>query len=399
MRTVALLESNTTGTGRLFARAARTLGHEPVLLCADAARYPYAAEDGVRTEVLDTADADAVLAACRALDPAGVTSSSEYFIAPAAAAAAALGLPGPHADAIARCRDKEAQREALAAAGVPVPRFVAASTVDEALVAADKLGLPVVLKPVSGSGSVGVRLCEDADEARDHATVLLAGTVNERGLPIPARLLVEELAVGPELSAEAFDGRVVGLVRKHLGTPPWFVEIGHDFPAALADDERAALESCTSAALAALDLSFGPVHVELRLTAKGPVVIEVNPRLAGGNIPELVRHASGVDLVTEAVRLVVGERPRLDPTRRGHTAIRFLLMPRSGTLEAVSGIDDAQAVDGVVDVRVTRTAGDEVSLQGDFRDRIGHVLAAADDAEDAQAAADRALGLLHVEVR
>ena len=394
MSTVALLESNTTGTGRLFARAAADLGHGPVLLCADPARYPYAAEDGLRTEVLDTSDVDAVLAACRRFgDVVGVTSSSEYFIAPAAAVAAALGLAGPDADAITRCRDKETQRELLASTHVPVPRFAAASTVDDAVKVAEDIGFPVVVKPVAGSGSVGVRLCRDSDEVRDHAAALLAQTVNERGIPIPARLLVEELAVGPEYSAEVFSGRVVGIVRKHLGPPPSFVEVGHDFPVA-ADD----VEACARDAVEALGLRFGPAHVELRVTDDGPVVIEANPRLAGGNIPELVRHACGVDLVTEAVRAVTGGLPHLDHTRRRHAAIRFLLPPRSGTLERVLGTEEAAAVEGVVDVRVAASPGSPVSLRGDFRDRIGHVLACADSPAAAQQAADEALGRLTVEV-
>lgn len=399
MACVLLLESNTTGTGRLFARAAANLGFEPVLACKDPGRYPYAAEDGLRVEVLDTSDEAAVLDLARRLEPAGVTSSSEYFIAPAAAVAATLGLPAADADAIARCRDKVQQRTTLAAAGVPVPGFCAVETVDEAVAAADDFGLPVVLKPVSGSGSVGVRLCKDTAEVAAHAATLLAQTVNERGIAVPGRLLVEELAVGPEYSCEAFGGRVLGVVRKHLGPPPWFVEIGHDFPAPLSEDDAAAVHACTEAALEALGLDFGPTHVELRLTPAGPALIEVNPRLAGGNIPEMVRHATGVDLVTETVRLVTGGRPHLDATRARHSAIRFLLAPAAGTLEAVEGADRAAAVEHVVDVRVTRSAGDAVTREGDFRDRIGHVLTCADSEAAAQSAADEALRAFDVRVK
>lgn len=399
MSRVALIESNTTGTGRLFARAARTLGYEPVLLCADPSRYPYAAEDGIETQVLDTADEAAVATACQALDSIGVTSSSEYFIATAAAVARQLRLPAADPEAIARCRDKAVQRASLAAAGVPVPGFRAVETVEDAVAAADELGVPVVLKPVSGSGSIGVRLCKDADEVAAHARALLGQAVNERGIPVPGRLLVEELAIGPEYSAEAFGGVVVGVVQKHVGPTPFFVEVGHDFPAPLTEDDVAAVHAVTEAAVEALGVTFGPTHVELRLTAAGPVVIEVNPRLAGGNIPELVRHACGVDLVTETIRLVTGRRPHLDPTRNRHSAIRFLLAPRAGTLEAVNGVDEAAAVEHVVDVRVTRSPGDSLSRQGDFRDRIGHVLAVADDAHTAEAAADAALACIDVEVK
>ena len=76
----ALLESNTTGTGRQFAAAARARGLRPVLLARDPARYPYVADDRLDTRVLDTGDADQILATCRGLARdgglAGVTSSS-----------------------------------------------------------------------------------------------------------------------------------------------------------------------------------------------------------------------------------------------------------------------------------------------------------------------------------
>src|SRR2546423_8012902 len=96
---LALIESNTSGTGRLFARAAIQLGLRPILLTAEPARYTYVAEDGVSVLCVDTQDLQALLEACRRLaaDPglAGITSSSEYFIATAASIAKRMGLPGP----------------------------------------------------------------------------------------------------------------------------------------------------------------------------------------------------------------------------------------------------------------------------------------------------------------
>ncbi|KOG91052.1 hypothetical protein ADK38_05305, partial [Streptomyces varsoviensis] len=285
----AFLESNTTGTGRQFCAAAAARGMRPVLLARDPARYPYAAEDRIETLVLDTGDADAVREACERLAAgaglAGVASSSEYFVAPAARVAAKLGLPAADGDAVARCRRKDAQRGLLAAAGVPSPAYQSVGEVAEAVGAAREIGYPVVLKPVSGSGSVGVRLCRDADETRRWAEELLSRTGDERGTPVPRRLLVEAAVEGPEFSVETFDTDVVAVVGKHLGPEPHFVETGHDVPAAVPEDVRAALADTAVRALAALGLGWGAAHTELRWSASGPVVIEVNPRLAGGMIP------------------------------------------------------------------------------------------------------------------
>ncbi|MDG4862760.1 ATP-grasp domain-containing protein, partial [Streptomyces sp. T-3] len=285
-----LIESNTTGTGRQFARRARDLGLEPVLVTADPTRYPYAAEDGLRTRVTNTSSEAAVRATARELAGqapiAGVTSSSEYYVATAAATAHHLGLPGPDADAVQACRDKHRQRRVLGALGVPVPRFIAARDVDGAVLAAAELGHPVVLKPLQGSGSLGVRLCADTAETAAHAAELTAVAVNERGVTVPRGLLVEQYARGTEYSVEVLGETVVAVVRKHLGPLPDFVELGHDLPAALPPAAEARLKDVAVRAVRALRLGWGAAHVELRRDGDDIRVIEVNPRLAGGMIPE-----------------------------------------------------------------------------------------------------------------
>ena len=113
-RRLALVESNTTGSGRQFCAVARDRGLHPVVLTAAPQRYPYLAADRVDHEVLDTGDADAVLDACaRIACLAGVTSSSEYFMATAAQVAAKLDLPAPDPAALNRCRHKDWKRAVL----------------------------------------------------------------------------------------------------------------------------------------------------------------------------------------------------------------------------------------------------------------------------------------------
>ncbi|MES1241078.1 MAG: hypothetical protein ABUT39_05610, partial [Acidobacteriota bacterium] len=88
MRSLIFVESNTSGTGPLFARMAAGLGFRPVLLSADASRYAFAGREGLEVAAVDTQDRAALLEACRRIAAdsaiAGITSSSEYFIATAA---------------------------------------------------------------------------------------------------------------------------------------------------------------------------------------------------------------------------------------------------------------------------------------------------------------------------
>ena len=262
---LVLVESNTTGSGRLFCSCARQLGLRPVMLARDPARYPYVAADDIDYRVTDTGTAAGVLAACRDLGGpvAGLTSSSEYFIATAAQAARALGRPHPAPGAVRACRDKHAQRVTLSAAGVGGPAFAAARSPDEAVAAAARIGYPVVVKPASGTGSIAVRRCETPAEVRAAVEYAFAGP--DPALPPQHTVLVEEYLVGPEYSAELIDDQVVGITAKRLGGEPYFVEIGHDFPAPLAAADAKSVGETAVAAVRALGLGWGGAHVELRL--------------------------------------------------------------------------------------------------------------------------------------
>jgi argininosuccinate lyase len=323
-------------------------------------------------------------------------TSSEYFVAVTARAATRLGLPGADPGAVERCRDKRRQRAALAGSGVPVPAFAAAATPEEAAEAAAAIGFPVVVKPADGTGSRGVRLCGTPREVRRHAAGLLAQERDERGQPTLPAVLVEEYVAGPELSVETFGTEVVGITAKYLSPPPWFVESGHDYPATVHDAE--VVETVAVAALGALGLGFGPAHTEIRLGARGPVVIEVNPRLAGGRIPTLIRLASGLDLVGATVDAVTGAPRSLPEPGRGHASIRFLVPAQAGRVRRTGGVAAAAAVPGVVDVVIAARPGQRVGGTGSFLDRVGHVVTAGPTAAATRTAAERALALLELDV-
>jgi S-sulfo-L-cysteine synthase (3-phospho-L-serine-dependent) len=395
---VVLVESNTSGTGALFVRTATDLGFEPVLLTADASRYDFA-EHPPRVLTIDTSSVAEVVLACAGLvsdggPVAGVLTSSEYYTQIAAAAARYLGLPANSPEAVRVTRNKGEQRRALADAGVPQPEFGEAASLSEAVARAERIGFPVVVKPVTGSGSSGVRLCTTGGEVEEHARRLLAVTANERGQRVPRRVLVERAVAGPEYSVEVFGGVAVGVTRKHLGPRPWFVEVGHDFPAPLAPGVRERVADQALAAARHLGLRVGPAHVEVRDSGAGPLVIEVNPRLAGGWIPRLVQWATGVDLVVATVRAAVGEKPDLRPTRADSAAVRFVLPAHDGVLAEITGVEDARRAPHVVETRLYRQPGAQLRRTDDFRDRIGHVLTHATTTPTAARAADHAVGLI-----
>jgi biotin carboxylase len=399
---LVFVESNTSGTGPLFAQAARKLGFQPVLLCKERSRYRWAQTDEIECHSISTDNMEELRACVKKLRSAapigGIVSSSEYFIETAAALAQAEGLPGGDPSVIARCRDKRRQRECLKSAGVPVPGFQFASSRQELAAAVSRPACPLVVKPAFGTGSIGVRLCRTAQEAYEHGAGLLERTVNERGAAVDPAVVVEDYLQGPEYSVELMGHSVIGITRKLLSPEPLFVEVGHDFPAEISDHQKTQLAEAAQQALAAIGLDWGPSHVELRVTPEGSTIIEINPRLAGGFIPELVRRAHDIDLIEHTLRLAAGQNPALTQNVSCYASIRFILAPAEGVLEQVDGVEEARTVPGVCDIEFYREWGADLSLHGDFRDRIGHVIAAGKTFDSSATAAATAHRMLRVRV-
>ncbi|MER9268675.1 acetyl-CoA carboxylase biotin carboxylase subunit family protein [Mesorhizobium sp. M0410] len=387
-RTLILLEG-TRSNGLLYVEAARRLGLHPITLAADPAQYDYLAAEGIEAIRVDTGNLDALIRECSRLratyDIAGITSAKEAFYATIAKLCRYFELPGPNPTAIERCCDKFTQRQLLAEAGVPMPAYRLAANATDVESSAAEIGLPVVLKPAVSSGSCGVRLCRNLDELTEHTTYLLGGQHIWRSTP---RILVEEFVQGPQYVSHIMGNEVIGIEASDFGPPPHFVLRVFTFPALLTDDEHERIADVSLSCLPALGLGWGPTNIELRWTKRGPVVIEVNPRLAGG--PQPVQLAYGVDLVTEHLKLVIGEEWNLR-RRRSHVAgWRVLIPDRDGILDWIGGDKRAAAVPGVAEVKLYVEPKTPIVRSGDYRDSMGHVIAVAPSHAQTEAILQRA---------
>jgi biotin carboxylase len=293
---------------------------------------------------METVDAADLIAAARDVPADGVFTWDEARVLQSAKVAAALGLPGGDPDAIMRCRDKHLTREALAAAGVPQPDSVLVATVEEALAAAERIGYPVVLKPRALAASLGVVRVDTPDELAGRFAFARDTTV-PGAWQYDAAALVEEYLPEPEISLDSAVHRgtvyPMFLARKEIGYPPYFEEVGHVVDAAdplLADQAIRRIVQDTHTALGFTD---GMTHTELKLTAAGPKVIEVNARLGGDLIPYLGRLATGMDPGLAAAAVAVGRPPELMATRQQVAAVRFFYVEHDDTTIGEIGFDEA----------------------------------------------------------
>ncbi|MBY3123207.1 ATP-grasp domain-containing protein [Rhizobium laguerreae] len=381
MAKVLILIEGHRSIGPLYVKAAQRLGFHPVTMSADPTQYDYVSAEGTEAINVDTNNIDALKYACSKLkltrDIAGLTGFSgldESVYVTVGKLCRDFGLPGPNPSSVEQCHDKFAQRQLLAQAGVPIPAYRVAATAAQVISAATEIGLPVVLKPVVGSGSSGVRLCRFIDQVAEHTRHLLGGGHVWQASP---RILVEEFAQGPYYTADIMGDHVVAIGTADFGSPPHFVYREFGFPASLTGDEHRRIVDISLSCLRALGLGWGPTNIEFRWTKRGPVVIEVNPRLAGTPDPQLIQLAYGVDLINEHIKLVVGDKCDLRAKHFRTAAARFLVPDREGMLEEIVGASRAAGVPGVADVNIYVQAKTPIVRKGDYRELIGHIIAAS----------------------
>jgi biotin carboxylase len=350
--------------------------------------------------VVDTLDAREMAAAAAGLGASGVLCWEEVRIEAAAGLANALGLAGSGPAAVHRCRDKHLTRTALADAGVPQPESVAVASVAEATREAARIGYPVVLKPRALAGSYGVVKVESPaglTRAYQHAV-----STTMIGVPtFDSGVLVEEYADGPEVSIDAISsgGGLIPLylARKQLGFPPYFEETGHVVDAAdpLASD--AELLAVLGAAHKAVGLAEGWTHTEIRLTSRGPRVVEINARIGGDMIPYLGALATGIDPGLVAAALACRQPLPVTPSRSGVAAVRFLYPPHDLTTERVA-VHEAGLPPGTELVRVLAQPGQQVRLPpaGHIYGRFAFAVVTGKSAAECSGRLDRAAAAITI---
>ena len=327
--------------------------------------------------------------------PDGILTFSDTGVVAAAEIAEALDLPFLPVEVARRAIDKREQRRACAAAGLPVPDWRTLADQEEAVAAVREWGRTVI-KPADRAASVAVRLVDSVDGAA--SAFHEAARASRRG----GAVLTERYLEGPEVSVEsiAVEGRQRPICQtaKVNTHGPYFVEMGQSVPAALGPELRERVVALAESACSALDLTWGACHTEVKLTEAGPVIVEVNPRLPGDCVPDLIEMAVGLDAYELLGRHALGEAITVEdlvPRRHRGAAIHFRLSS-AGTFLGASSPLVSEAPDWLVEMSVTVPPGHRLEEPRSNSDRLGYAICTGDSAPEAAARARSAIDTLAV---
>ena len=241
----------------------------------------------------------------------GVVAVADRPTLIAALTAKRLGFAWHPPDAVATCRDKHRMRECFRAAGMPVPENFRAPFDVVPREIAEKLGFPVVLKPLGLSASRGVIRANDAAEfvaAFERIRRILEHEESNDAIQI------ERYIEGREFALEGLMTRGELQVLAIFDKPdplegPFFEETIYVTPSRESRDVQGAIVGAARQAVRALGLWHGPIHAEMRVNDAGVYVLEVAARPIGGLCARALRFGDERTLEDVVILHAIGQMP------------------------------------------------------------------------------------------
>lgn len=327
------------------------------------------------------------VAALKALGPAGIVTFSEFQIATTVRLAAALGLRYHSPADVGAITHKDLQRERFAQAGVDAVRFRTVTSPEQTDEALAYVGLPAIIKPVIGASSRNTRAVTTPEECQAAVAEVFDGS---GGGPVETAVMIEELLVGRptpapwgdyiavDCVADGDDVRPVFVTSKFALAEPFRERGGYGGFSVVPEDDERAVRDLACRAVRALNI-HGVADVEIKLTAEGPRVIEVNGRL-GAWVDDLAVRSDTSDPAYVAVAAALG-LPYGTPEikKDGPIAFHYLIVPPAGArrVRAIRNVTALRRLPNVDRVAVLIEPGASVGWRIGARGNTAAVLGSA----------------------
>lgn len=270
--------------------------------------------------------------------PDRIEATWEPLVLTAARLRETLGVPGMSYDTVLGFRDKQRMKERIAAAGLRVPHSARVRTATEARTAAERIGYPLILKPIAGAGSADTYRVDDA-VALEQALARM-GHVTEASC--------EEFIDGEEFTYDTVcvDGTPrFENVAQYLPRPliarqnRWISPIILTYRN-LESERLAPGVRLGRQVLDALGMGSGFTHMEWYKKSDGEVVFgEIGCRPGGARLVDQMNVGSDSDIFVEWARAVVHGQVQSSARKPYCTAIVFKRAEGSGTVHRVDGLD------------------------------------------------------------
>lgn len=345
---------------------------------------------------VSTIDIEGVIEVAKKFQPDGImTLATDMPMRAVAASCHELDLPGISPETALNATDKGEMIKAFEEHGVEHPWYFIALNQTDFDEIKGRVTYPCIMKPTDNAGSRGVVLAHSLEELEKGYSYTVGESRN-------GGIIIEEYMEGSEVSVEVMvinsEPHILQVTDKITTGAPHFVEMGHTQPSRLGEDNVAAIKDLAVRAVKAVGIQNGPAHVEIMLTKEGPKMIELGARMGGDCITtHLVPLSTGIDMVRSTIESACGQETDIEPKCNKGSAIRYF-KTQEGTINNISGIDEARTVSGVKEITFVKNVGDRVGSIDSSVDRVGFIIAQGKDADEAETICEKAIKSIVIEI-
>ena len=345
---------------------------------------------------ISTMDKEAVLKAAREekIDYI-LTACGDQPLSTMAYVATEMGLPTYLSEQDVRdLTNKRFMKDKMVKSGIPTAKHVYIDKNWNGVI--PDFEYPLVVKPVDSNGSKGVKKVftpADMEKALKEAfQYSLSGDV-----------IIEEFKQGEELSVDVYvEGRTAKLLsitasKKIQENKDSFTIIQSYYPAPTDYKEERVLEICQKIA-DAWHLHDTPLLVQMIQKGDSYNVLEFSARMGGGSKYRLIQVLSGVNIMEVYVKMVMGEKPYVEPKKQYNNAIMSYIYCYPGVYESVEGLDELKAKGVILDYFIYRGPDSVIEKSNTSSDRAAGFLVVGSSQEEVEkklAEANAALRVLN----
>lgn len=250
-----------------------------------------------------------------------------------------MGLPsfGPF-ESVEILQNKDKFRAFLTRNGFNVPQAKGFDSIDAAMNETYWFPWPVIVKPTDAAGSKGVTRVDRPEDLKAALEYAMEHSISGH---IIVEEFIEKAGCSSDTDSMSIDGELVftSFCAQRFddnATNP-YTPAAYSWPSTFTEEQEAYLKSEIQRLITLLGLKTAVYNIETRIGTNGkPYIMELTPRGGGNRLCEMLRYATGVDMITAITRAIVGD-PILEPIEQkpynGHWAEIILHADKSGIFD------------------------------------------------------------------
>lgn len=324
-----------------------------------------------------TTDKEAVLEIAKKCHIDGILTFTDSGVVTAGYVAHELGLPSPGPyESIQILQNKGRFRQFLAEHCFNVPKAKSYTDIDVALGEKEIWSYPVIVKPVDSAGSKGVTKVESKDQLEDAVVFALEYSISHEFI---IEEWIEKVGCSSDSDCFSLNGQFQMLTYsaqrfdEKAANP--YAPAAFSWPSTMGKQVEEELSSELQRLITLLGMQTSIYNIETRLGTDGkPYIMEVSPRGGGNRLAEVVRYATGIDMITDAVCGALGMpiKEIKSWSYNGHWAEIILHSYSNGEYQSLDISEDMKPY--VRDLAIWVNQGDLVHEFASARYAIGSII-------------------------